>query len=371
MNREEIAEILKNTKNKYIILELITGYGKSKLAIDITNSVIKKQDSILLLVAKKVHKQTWLDEINKWGGIHCNNIIIECYESFKNYKNKTFDVIIADEMHHLSELRLDILESLTINKKFIGLSATIKKDMKNYFTEVHNSAIISCKLKEAVEDNILPNPTIYCLPLTLNNIFYTFKCMKFKKEIKCTQKGYYDNISEIIEWYKNKFMHTNNIGLKNIWLSNANKRLKWLAEQKNDILINIAKFFTNEKTLTFCATIEQASKINEYNITSHNKNATEYLNLFNKGEINHITAVNILNEGCNLIDCRIGVFGNINASEIMSRQKTGRILRHPKPIIIIPYFKDTREEEILQSKILPEYDTEKIHYIKTLKEIKL
>ena len=72
----------------------------------------------------------------------------------------------------------------------------------------------------------------------------------------------------------------------------------------------------------------------------------------------------------NLTNCQIGIFCNLNSSEIITKQRTGRLLRHKKPIIILPYFKNTREEELI-SKIISEYNEESIITINNIKEIKL
>ena len=87
-------------------------------------------------------------------------------------------------------------------------------------------------------------------------------------------------------------------------------------------------------------------------------------------KINHITACNILNEGVNLTNCRIGIFCNLNSSEIVVKQRVGRILRHKSPIIIIPYFKDTREEELVE-KMIEEYNPELIHVVENVNDIKI
>lgn len=49
----------------------------------------------------------------------------------------------------------------------------------------------------------------------------------------------------------------------------------------------------------------------------------------------------------NLVECQVGIFVSINSSDIMVKQKNGRILRHAEPIIIIVYYKSTREEELV------------------------
>lgn len=306
MTREEVSNLALSRidETKYMILELITGYGKTKIAIDLANyicdRVFEKHESpttILILVAKTVHKQTWKDEISKWGGIKSDYITIECYESLKNYKDSYFDIVIADEMQHLSDARLEILESLHINEAFIGLSATIKRDMRDYFINYHNSEIIKCDLKEAVEDEVLPEPTVYLLPLSLDNTTYSYKVKKFGRDIITTQRGYYNSISSLIDWYKNKFFNSRNERIKNLWLSTAGKRLKWCSEQKEALVLSLLDKFKNYKTLTFCSSIEQSERLGKYNITSKNKASVRNLEMFNLNKIKHITACNILNEG--------------------------------------------------------------------------
>ena len=50
----------------------------------------------------------------------------------------------------------------------------------------------------------------------------------------------------------------------------------------------------------------------------------------------------------NLTNCRYGIFANINASESIQIQRIGRTLRHKDPVIMIPFFRDTREEELVR-----------------------
>ena len=379
MTREEIHDLAlsKVDMTKYMILELITGFGKSKLAIDLINHICDRvfrndecPTTILILVAKTVHKQTWRDEIEKWGGIKSDYITIECYESLHKYKNAYFDIVVCDEVQHLSEARIDILETIHINESFIGLSATIKKDMRDYFIYNHKAEVIKCGLKEAVEDEVLPEPTVYLLPLTLDNSICKYRIKRFGKEVTTTQKGYYDSVSSLIEWYKNKYFNSRNERMKNLWLSTAGKRLKWCAEQKEALVLSLLDKFRNYKTLTFCSSIEQSERLGKYNITSKNKDSVKNLEMFNLNKIKHITACNILNEGVNLTNCRIGIFCNLNSSEIVVKQRVGRILRHKSPIIIIPYFKDTREEELVQ-KMIEEYSEKSKIIINNMNDIKI
>lgn len=379
MTREEVNSLALSQidRTKYMILELITGMGKTKVAIDLINHICDRvfrndecPTTVLILVAKTVHKQTWKDEIEKWGGVKTDYVTIECYESLKKYEGAYFDVVVADEMQHLSEARLEILDTLHINEAFIGLSATIKRDMRDMFIRFHDACVIKCGLREAVDDEVLPEPTVYLMPLTLDEKNYAYKTKRFGRNVITTQKGYYDSISSLIEWYKNKYFNSRNERMKNLWLSTAGKRLKWLAEQKEPIVLSLLDRFRNHKTLTFCSSIEQSERLGKYNITSKNKDSVKNLELFNDNRIKHITACNILNEGVNLTNCRIGIFCNLNSSEIVVKQRVGRILRHKSPVIILPYFKDTREEELVE-KMIEEYAKDSIIVVNGINDIKL
>lgn len=379
MTREEVNSLALSQidRTKYMILELITGMGKTKVAINLINHICDRvfrndecPTTVLILVAKTVHKQTWKDEIEKWGGVKTDYVTIECYESLKKYEGAYFDVVVADEMQHLSEARLEVLDTLHINEAFIGLSATIKRDMRDMFIRFHDACVIKCGLREAVDDEVLPEPTVYLMPLTLDEKNYAYKTKRFGKNVITTQKGYYDSISSLIEWYKNKYFNSRNERMKNLWLSTAGKRLKWLAEQKEPIVLSLLDKFRNHKTLTFCSSIEQSERLGKYNITSKNKDSVKNLELFNANRIKHITACNILNEGVNLTNCRIGIFCNLNSSEIVVKQRVGRILRHKSPVIILPYFKDTREEELVE-KMIEEYAKDSIIVVNGINDIKL
>ena len=70
----------------------------------------------------------------------------------------------------------------------------------------------------------------------------------------------------------------------------------------------------------------------------------------------------------NLTNCRIGIFCNLNSSEIIVKQRIGRLLRHKAPIIIVHYFRFTREEELL-NKMLEEYNKDFIKIINNMDDI--
>jgi superfamily II DNA or RNA helicase len=53
----------------------------------------------------------------------------------------------------------------------------------------------------------------------------------------------------------------------------------------------------------------------------------------------------------NLSNCQIGIYANIGSSKVVELQRLGRILRHENPLIVIPFFTGTREEEIVNGMV--------------------
>lgn len=382
MTREEaLSQSLQLFKgNSALVLELGTGFGKSKIAIELANSLPRKGNmKILLLIAKRVHRQNWLDEIRKWGGLKNKpQLTIECYNSLHKHAGETFDMVICDEGHHLnSDLRKDAFLTLTIGKALF-LSATFPRTLKDWLKYHFYCKFLTSSLQESIHDKVLPKPSIWLCPLELDNIkktevvelnpkakgriyeddYKNISKYKFKNlhvRLKATERQYlYWLNSEILSkkiWYQRSGFNV----AKLQWLNLCGKRLKYLAYCKNNMVYSLLKKLDKKRTLTFCSSIEQTEVLGKSCIHSKNKNAEFLLQKFNEGKINHITTCQVLNEGVNLVNCQYGIFANLNASTIISVQRTGRLLRHPHPVIIIPYYKDTREQEIMEE-MLKDYD---------------
>lgn len=71
----------------------------------------------------------------------------------------------------------------------------------------------------------------------------------------------------------------------------------------------------------------------------------------------------------NLTDCQYGIFAMLNSSERMIIQKLGRLLRHQEPVVIIPYYVGTRDEELVK-KMTENYKTTIINDLNSFKQWK-
>ena len=391
MTREEIFSACQGalTKSNALLLESATGTGKTRISINLVNWISKavyqgKKPRMLLLVAQNVHKQTWKEEIEKWGGLEVE-VITECYQSLHKHCGEYFEFILMDEVHHVgSDARLQSLKHVQYGY-MIGLSATIPQKLQQLFRYRYHAQIVSCNITEAINSEILPEPTVLLFPLTVETqrvseilelhtkapgpaIYCDYKDLrkyKFKNihvYCRCTQEQKLRELNSLIEWFKKKAMGGNK-AMKQTWLYFCGKRLEFLADCKLQWVKLILHHLQKKRTITFCKTIAQTEKLGRNCIHSQNKRAEKIYNDFNAGKINHITAVNILNENANLVNCQYGIFCNITSSDIITAQRQGRMLRHKNPIMIVPYYKGTREEELVLKAIEGFKSVKTIHSI--------
>ena len=376
MNREEATTTIVNSRAKNILAELPTSFGKTKIALEWLKN---KSGTTLIVVPRLVLIDNWLDEMQKWG---CDrNVTFSTYVSLHKHAGY-WDAIIFDECHHLSDRCFDILESYKWGHAIL-LSATVNKNKKWQIRDSFNVQTIKVTAREAIESNILPDPKVFLIPIYLDRSKKAYTIIKNKGKgspmeidyserfkythikyreirIKCTQYEYYDDLCSIVYFFK-KRMHMSQI-MKNKYLQKCGERLKWLSQQKTGIGMHLLHLLRDKRTLTFCHSIEQTEILGKYCINSKNKEAQANLEKFNLKKINHITACAMLDEGVNLVDCQVGLFVNLNASERMQKQRLGRILRHPEPMIVIPFYKNTRDEEIVQ-KMLQDYNQDLVEVI--------
>lgn len=388
--REEVKEKILRSESPYILAELPTSFGKSKIALDTMANSCNSNSNILVVVPRVVLKSNWKEEFKKWGyEDFLSQVTFTTYRSFPKMISH-YDFVIFDEVHHLSQRCQDSLENFTINKAML-LSATVNRDMKYQLNECFPELfIVKVNVKEATKEGVLPDPKVFLIPLSLDNIYENQVIIKNKSKgnsikvpynrrwnykgvknrqiiITCTQQQYYDDISSMIAWCKKRIFNST---FKNMFLKKSGDRLKWLSEQKTTYIKSLLDLLHKERTLTFCNGIPQTEALGKYCVNSKNRKSATFIEDFNSNKIDHITACNMLDEGINLVNCRIGIYASLNSSERMIKQKLGRLLRHKDPIIIIPYFKHTRDEEIVQE-MCKDYNSNLVKVITNLTELKL
>lgn len=352
------------------VYEYPTGYGKTKKALDTLKEL--NLTKVLIVIPRLALIKSWKEEIVKWDSKI--EPTFTTYVSLKKYKLGLFEATIFDECHHISErCMIHLLNNTSLHN--ILLSATLSKDLKERIRFVFKIFNWEKKmLKEAIKEKVLPKPKILGIPLELSEEqdsifidgkrsskvfmrihFNQLKAMRKKYpsktfEVICSEKQWYEYNSKKIDYWKENMFNCE--WKRNRYLHLCGDRLKFLASIKTKHVKNLLETaFRTKRAIIFCNTIEQTEQLGVTCIHSKNFNAPVLLQEFNDYKIDKIATVNQLNEGVNLTECQYGIFNCLNSSSIMNIQKIGRLLRHNNPRIVIPYFKNTREEEIFNTKI--------------------
>lgn len=388
--QDNMADYLANRGS--LLLLWGTSVGKSFVAIKAFFRYLETNPTaqFLLVVAETAHKENWRKEFIKCLGekkaeVVLEHTTIECYASLKNYTDTVWDIVCCDEVHHIfSDTRITVLETIITNR-FLGLSATVKKDnivtLQNIFPGIKIHRVTT---QQAIDNDFIPEPNIVCIPLELNRfertesviLDYTslkikdkgviddiwsnrWKYMKDRKaytgyriQLACTQKEKYEYFNEQFEyWKKQYFKNPGNVRMKNMWLQWGTKRKRLLGELKTEEVKNLCLKLSRagKRFICFCSSIEQAESLGGKNcIHSRKRDTKEVIKEFNSKKIYSIYAVGMLVEGVSLTDIEVEVIVQLDGEERQFIQKLGRVLRADFPVQYILYYRDTRDEEYLQ-----------------------
>lgn len=354
MENNDIINDIKN-KNK-VLLELPTSYGKTKLAIDylLANNKTKP----LILTPSLVIENGWInDQLPKWDPEHKLSPIFMQYASFINadkVKYLNFDSIVCDEGHHITEKCLNTISALSSKFKYkntIVLSATVSNEKRellyNAFGDLYPVRISTAK---AIDEERLPVPTIVFVKCKLNS----------------TDTAIYQTMADTLDYLK---QYSNNKAYEIRMKRQAKDIYEWLSDKKIEITKILLFIYRQYRTLTFCSSIEQCNNLGANPVHSKNKKSKEIVENFNNNKIKHLTSCRVLLEGVNLYNCRVGIFNYLSPTFRIQTQAFGRILRHNKPIIIFPYFENTRDEVII-NKLCKQYKNSAKIIVTTMDKVK-
>ena len=374
-------EFLALRDSQRVILKWATGCGKSKMTIDLINHAVassSKPARVLFLVAERAHIQNWEDEFNKWQ-LRRDKVITDviCYASLKNYNTFIYDIVVCDEGHHIfTEKRMALLHDMPKleGQKVFILSATLSSGKVDLAEDIFGKFTISTvTLKDAINEDILPDPKVYVVAMELDNkrkheeikigndpnapivkwedrAKYIYKntpciiqCTEFQKNLFLTQS---------IDYWNERY-HRSHSEFQRVKAANyGSQRKRFLGEAKTKEVYNlIRRLSPSMRYVCFCASVNQAEMLSGNNTIS-SKKSDKYnqsvIDAFNAKRINNINAVGMITEGMNLTDIQLGIIVQLDGKERLFLQKTGRVMRSDSPKIIIFYYRNTQDENYLK-----------------------
>lgn len=367
MTKEELRRELQSNafhqllENHRVIVNWATGVGKSRVAINFVDylDMVENKKTVLLLVGETAHKNNWKKEFLEALGQDrteelLKNIRMECYNSLAKCTDTHWDLVVADEGHHLrSDKRVETLRNISADRMLV-LSATLSErgdgeKLLATLNEVFGGFVsLNYDTQDAIDDGVLPPPTINVIPLHFwdkaeqryDNI--TEYLERKKKEYLAAMRddGFFAKSADELEAMKGRMLHAGSM------------RKQYLGRLKTKMAREILDDFEAKglRYLCFCANIEQADKLGGVNIINSKQSQKvnkQVIENFNDGVINSLFAVGMLQEGVSLKNIQAGLIIQVDGKARPFIQRFGRILRSEKPILDIIYVPDSRDEDYL------------------------
>ena len=280
--QKEFADVwLKH--GKYGILNLCPRFGKIRTSIKILEKL--KPESILIAYPDNKIKDAWQTDFEDLG--YDDSIVTyTTHLSLKKYAEQSFDIVIIDEIHLLSEAQIEVCKDLfDVNGQILGLTGTLSSWTERTLEEELDIHVIAhYPIEKAIEEGVIVDYEIHVVRVPLDNTVYN----DYKGKLK-TEKKHYDGVS----WVINKLQ---NSGTDTMFLRLARMRLIQSSLAKTNATKALLAAHKDERVLVFCGTTAVADNLG---IPSyHNKSKEkEIFEDFAEGKGNHLAVVKIGNTG--------------------------------------------------------------------------
>ena len=280
--QKEFADVwLKH--GKYGILNLCPRFGKIRTSIKILEKL--KPESILIAYPDNKIKESWQTDFEDLG--YDDSIVTyTTHLSLKKYAEQSFDIVIIDEIHLLSEAQIEVCKDLfDVNGQILGLTGTLSSWTERTLEEELDIHVIAhYPIEKAIDEGVIVDYEIHVVRVPLDNTVYN----DYKGKLK-TEKKHYDGVS----WVINKLQ---NSGTDTMFLRLARMRLIQSSLAKTNATKALLAAHKHERVLVFCGTTAVADNLG---IPSyHNKSKEkEIFEDFAEGKGNHLAVVKIGNTG--------------------------------------------------------------------------
>ncbi len=368
-------------------LVLSTGYGKSKIAIDVLKH--KLPEKVLILVNSTVLRDSsWEDEFKRWNfeDYYKENVEVATYQLVYKWKAEQRDLsdyfIIADEVDFAAdvpELSKFFYEYPDI--PILGLTGFITSTKREWFS-MFLPIFEELTADEAQEKNILNNIHFvfvkYDLSKNSKDITVEYTKNGEAKSFTQSENAAYDYAhAQYVKWIIVKESNNNSFMKQEIsyedylkTLKMTDYKIKMAIRNRSDILLYskssaemtkklinyIQKENTEDKTIVFSKRTSQSLKIcgskHVYNGSVSKSIATKNFEEFQKGEGKLLGVCDKVNRGVNIENLNTAIMESFYGSDTQAIQRFGRLMRlHPGEMatvyILLPYFmrKTTKKDK--------------------------
>lgn len=280
--QKEFADVW--MKTKFGILNLCPRFGKIRTSINIFNQ-FPANFKILIAYPDGKIKESWLADFEALG-YNNPNVSFTTHLSLKKHLEDTFDIIVIDEVHLLSEAQLEVCSELfNRNAYILGLTGTLSSNTeRDIYQATRLSVVAEYPIEKAIEEGVIVDYEITVCTIPLDNK----KVLDFKGN-KRTEKKQFDAVSWAIDKMERENRNT-------MFMRLGRMRLIQKSYAKVEATKKLLNKYVDERVLVFCGVTEVADSLG---CPSYHSKSTEKQMFadFAEGKGKHMAVVKIGNTG--------------------------------------------------------------------------
>jgi len=333
----EALQALRSNDFRGIVI-LPTGTGKSYVLIEALKELYQPGMSILYTCDSIRLRDIDFDkELQKWDAQEYSELMEkECYATAYKYGGKHYNILLADEGDYGLTPSYSKLFTENTFDHIIFVSATLDKK-KRKLAESIVPIVYEKKIDEIEEKGVINKCDIFYVPYLLN-------------------KEENDQYLKFNQRFHHLLQDMNPANQKRLEFLTF-ERLHFLAGLKSsayicrELMKDLYSKDANTKMLIFCGSTEQADNVCKYSY--HTKSETDWLDIFNKGEIPALAVCGKVDRGINLEGVNTIIMEFTTASETKMIQKSGRGRRLKvgevlRLFFLLPYYKQMKTNKMQQ-----------------------
>jgi superfamily II DNA or RNA helicase len=309
-------------KTQNLLLLWITGCGKSLALMKCV------ENRKCLIFIEKLNQEKNLKDDAEKHGYDISNWTFSHYNSARKFVDSSFEVVILDEADKINVNNVKFIRQINADK-YLFATAEIDRERKDLLKSICKFKEFKITLTQAIKNKLLPEPTIYLIPLELSKAG--------KEELK--------RIESKIQYHKERAATWSPPDWDALCcLKAGGKRKELFNKEKLKILPYLRSLTSSQRTVYFFGNVKDSpSGMNLY----HSKDPASKVHLdnFMEEKSQFISAIGQLTRGLNLPNIEVGVLLTLQKSNRDFIQKAGRILRSDNPIIYIPFVKESDDSK--------------------------
>lgn len=320
-------------------LILPTGFGKTRIALTISQLLTQKNPDfkILVVVPTDNLKNQWLKQLIEWKLL--KNVTVEIINTAIK-KVQHFDLLICDEAHRYASDSFSKLFDVIYYKMILCLTGTLERlDGKEELIKTHAPVCDAVTRDEAIENEWLADFKNYLVMIDVDLKEYKqwdqifnqcFSILNF--DFNLGMRLMKDTIFRRKYAKQTKMDYNILTGVVMKWMKAMRKRKEFVLShpKKIEITKKILNARKDKKSITFCNTIKDAESI-KMGYVLHSKQKKKeneaILEKFAKDSCGVINSSKALNTGTDIPGLSVGIMLANTSSKITKQQSIGRCIR--------------------------------------------